>query len=95
MVLKTVSSLMADLNVVSNPEFFMFFRTSSYIFGAKNISERSIFNWLSTSGFKTEAFNEKASFIKPGEKSFKISCNFILKNCEIFWCAETKLSIFL
>ena len=34
-VLKTASSVMADLNVVSNPEF-MFFCTSSHIFGAKN-----------------------------------------------------------
>ena len=59
-VLKTVSSLMSDCNVVSNPEFFMLFRTSSHMFCAKNISECAIFYSLSTSGFKTEAsFNEK------------------------------------
>ena len=32
MVLKMVSSLMADWNVVSNAEFFMLFRASSHIF---------------------------------------------------------------
>ena len=36
MLLKTVSNLMADLNVVSNLEYFMLPRTSSHIFGAKN-----------------------------------------------------------
>ena len=37
MVLKAVSSLMADWNVVSSPESFILFRTSSHIFFAKNI----------------------------------------------------------
>ena len=39
----TTSSLMANLIVVSNSEFFMLFRTSSYIFGAKNTRECAIF----------------------------------------------------
>ena len=43
-VLKTVFSLIADSNVVSNPWFFMLFPTSSHrIFGAKNTSEGAIF----------------------------------------------------
>ena len=43
-VLKTVPSLIADLNVVSNPGFFIFFPTSSlHIFGAKNTSVGAIF----------------------------------------------------
>ena len=42
-VLKTVSSLMADWNVVSNPKFLMLFHASSYIFGIKNVTECAIF----------------------------------------------------
>ena len=45
-VLKTVSSLIADLNVVSNPGFFIFFShklSSHHIFGAKNTSVGAIF----------------------------------------------------
>ena len=42
-VLKMASSLMADWNVVSNPEFFMLFHTSSHIFRAKNMTECAIF----------------------------------------------------
>ena len=30
---------MADLNVVSNPEFFILFHINSHIFGAKNTSD--------------------------------------------------------
>ena len=41
-VLKRVSSLMADWNVISNPEFFMLFHTSCHIFGAKSTSECAI-----------------------------------------------------
>ena len=69
-VLKTVFSLMADWNLVSNPEFFILIHTCSHIFCAKNISECAIFYSLSTSGFKTEAsFNEKISFMRSREKS--------------------------
>ena len=60
---------MADFNVVSNPDFFILFCTSSHTgtFFAKNIIERVIFYLLSTSGFKTEAsFNEKISFMRSG-----------------------------
>ena len=72
-ILKTLSSLMADWNVVSNPEFFMLFRTSSHIFLCeKNTSECAIFYSLSTYRFKTESsFNEKISFMRSGEKGFK------------------------
>ena len=64
-VLKTVFSLKAHWNVVSNPEFFILIHTSSHIFCAKNISECVIFYSLSTSGFKTEAsFNMKISFMR-------------------------------
>ena len=42
-VLKTIPSLKAHWNVISNPEFLMLFRTSSHIFGAKNVSECAIF----------------------------------------------------
>ena len=61
-VLKTVSrrSLIADLYVVSNLEFFMLFRTGSHNFGATNTGECTIFHWPSTSGLKTEvSFPEK------------------------------------
>ena len=50
-VLKTVFSLMADWNVVTNPWFFMI-HTSSHIFCPKNISECAIFYSLSTYGLK-------------------------------------------
>ena len=84
-VLKMVFSLMADWNVVSNPEFFILIHTSSHIFCAKNISECTIFYSLSTSGFKTEAsFNEKISSMKSGEKVFKSLNNSIVRRCEIF-----------
>ena len=64
-VLKTVFTLMADWNVVSNPEFFILIGTSSHIFCANNVSECAIFYSLSTSGFKTEAlFNEKIPFMR-------------------------------
>ena len=53
-VLKTVFSLMADWNVVSNPEFFMLCHTTSHILCAENTSECAIFCSLSTSGFKTD-----------------------------------------
>ena len=46
---------MADFIVVRNPELFILFRTSSHIFGTKNTSEFTIFYWLNTSGFNTEA----------------------------------------
>ena len=48
--LKTVSSLMADLNVICNTDV-----NSSHIFSVKNISDCVTFYWLSASGFKTEA----------------------------------------
>ena len=41
-VLKMISSLMADLNVFSNLEFFRLFRTSFNIFDTKNTSECAI-----------------------------------------------------
>ena len=82
-VLKTVFSLTADWNVVSNPEFFMLFRTSSHIFCAKNISDCAIFHSLSTSGFKTEAsFNEKISFMRSEEEAFKSLSNSIVRRYE-------------
>ena len=66
-VLKTVSSVMADWNVVNNPEFFVPFHTSSHIFCGKNMGKCAIFYSLSTSRFKTEAsFNEKISFVRSG-----------------------------
>ena len=86
---------MADLNVVSNPEFFMLFRTRSYIFRAKNTNECAIFYWLSSCRYKTEAsFNEEAFSIKYEEKPFKTLYNFIVRNCEFFWCTERELSLF-
>ena len=54
-VLKTIPCLKAHWNVISNPEFLMLFRTSSHIFGAKNVSECAIFYLLITSGLKTGA----------------------------------------
>ena len=42
-VLKTVSSVMANFNVVSNPRFFMMFGTSFRIFDAKNTNEYVIY----------------------------------------------------
>ena len=42
-VLKTTFTEMADLNTANNPEFFMFFLTSSQIFSAKSLSECIIF----------------------------------------------------
>ena len=42
-ILKLVSNLVADLNIVSNPEFFTRFCTSSHVFDAKNNKERAIF----------------------------------------------------
>ena len=76
-VLKTVSSLIADLNVVSNPGFFIFFShklSSHHIFGAKNTSVGAIFYWLSTYGFTAEAsFNEKALLSRGlGENLLKL-----------------------
>ena len=66
-VLKTAPSLMADWNVVNNPQFFKLFRTSSHIFCTKNISKCAIFYSLRTSGFKFEAsFHEKISFMRSG-----------------------------
>ena len=53
-VLKMVSSLMADWKGVSNPEFFMLLCKSSHIFCATN-SECGIFYSFSISRFKTEA----------------------------------------
>ena len=80
MVLKMVSSLMADWNVVSNPEFFMLFHTSSQIFSVENISECVISYSLSTSEFKTEAsVNEIIPFMRSGEKTFKSLNNSIKK----------------
>ena len=59
--LKMVSTLVADFYVVNNPELFMLFGTRSYIFCAASTGARVIFNWLGTSGFKTEAsFHENA-----------------------------------
>ena len=86
MVLKMVSSLMADWNVVSNPEFFMLFRTSSHIFSVKNISECAISYSLSTSECKIEAsVNEIIPLMRSGEKTFKSLNNSIKKRrCEIF-----------
>ena len=82
-VLKTVSSLMANCNVVKNLELFTLFGTNSHIFHAKNISECVTFYSFSTSGFKTEAsFNEKISFMRSGEKTFKSSNNSIITRCE-------------
>ena len=79
------SYLMADWNVVSNPEFFMLFHKSFHIFYAKIISECAIFYSLSTSAFKTEAsFNDKISFMSSGEKVFKSLSNSIVRRCEIF-----------
>ena len=84
-VLKMVFSLMADWNVVSNPEFFILIHTSSHIFCAKNISECAIFYSLSTSWFKAEAsFNEKISFMRSGEKVFKSLNDSIVRRCKIF-----------
>ena len=64
-VLKTVSSLMADWNVVNNLDWvFVMFHTSSHISCAKKMSACAIFYSLSTSRFKTEAsFKEKVSFV--------------------------------
>ena len=45
-VLKTVFSLMADWNVVSNPEFFMLCRTTSHILCAENTSQVTFFAHL-------------------------------------------------
>ena len=84
-VLKSFSSLTADWNVVSNPEFFILFQTSSHIFCAKNMSECAIFYSLRTFRFNTEAsFNGKISFIRSGEKAFKSLNNFIVRECGIF-----------
>ena len=84
-ILKTLSSLMADWNVVSNPEFFMLFRTSSHIFSVKNISECAISYSLSTSEFKTEvSFNEIIPFMRSGEKTFKSLNNSIKKDVRSF-----------
>ena len=38
-VLKTVSSVMANFNVVRNPRFFMMFWTSFHVFDDKNTNE--------------------------------------------------------
>ena len=79
-VVKTVSSLMADENVVGNPKLFMLCHTSSDIFGAKNISEYAILHSIGTSGFKTEAsFNEKISFMRSCEKVLKSLNNSIVR----------------
>ena len=84
-VLKTVSSLMADWHVVNNPEFFMLFHTSSHIFRGKYMSECASFYSVSTSRFKSEAsFNEKISFVRSGENAFKSLNNFIVRKCGIF-----------
>ena len=94
-VLKTVSSLMADCNVVSNPEFFKLFRTSSRTFCAKNISECAILYSLNTSRFKSEAsFNEEIPFMRSGKKAFKSLNNSIIRRRKFIWCTETELSIF-
>ena len=97
MVLKMVSSLMADWNVVSNPEFFMLFRTSSHIFSVKNISECAISYSLSTSECKTEAsVNEIIPLMRSGEKTFKSLNNSIKKRrCEIFQWTEIESCLFL
>ena len=96
MVLKMVSSLLADWNVVSNPEFFMLFRTSSHIFSVKNISECAISYSLSTSEFKIKAsVNEIIPFMSSAEKTFKSLNNYIKKRrCEIFQWTEIESSVF-
>ena len=85
-LLQTVSRLMADWNVVSNPKFFYaVLHKLSYFFCAKYISEYAIFYSLSTSGFKTEAsFNEEISFMRSGEKAFKSLNNSIVRRCGYF-----------
>ena len=70
-VLKRVSSLMADWNVISNPEFFMLFHTSCHIFGAKSTSECAISCSISTSEIKTEASVNRKTFMRSGEKTIK------------------------
>ena len=91
-VLKTVSILMADWNVVSNPilSILCCFAQAFHIFCAENISECAIFYSLSISGFKTEAsFNEKISFMGSGETTFKSLSNSMVRRCEFLWCIET------
>ena len=81
---------MVDCNVVSNPEFFMLFCTSS-----KKISEGAIFYSLSTSGFITEAsFNGKIYFMRSEEKEFKSLNNSIGRRYEFLRCTETEYSFF-
>ena len=94
--LKTVSSLMADWNFVSNPEFLMCFAQALIFFVLRISVNVPFFYSLSTSEFETEAsFNEKIYFMRSGEKAFKSLNNSIVRRCEFLWCTETELSVLL
>ena len=50
------------------------------------------FTRLAPLDLKTEAsFNEKTSYMRPGEKAFKNLRNTIVRNFEFFCCTDTEL----
>ena len=54
-----------------------------------------LFTLLALLDLKTEAsFNEKASYMRSGEKAFKNLSSAIVRNFEFLWCTEMELSDF-
>ena len=89
-VLKTVSSLMADFNVVSNPDFFILFCTSSHTgtFFAKISLNVSFFTYLALLDLKLK-HHLMRKFLSWGLDNMSI-----VRRCEFLWCTEAELLVF-